>query len=327
MVYNPYIMMGLHDIVKKRREFGGESMPRGEQVLTETKEEFLNFCKSLTKEFKGVMRLYGKINGKLYTAGLLLENGNVIAASFEDIDNETIIFGEEAILQIKERLSGTKGDLEVYAFSDKDMEKVKEGNREALLTHTMPFSYLGLKIRLKMEEWAKKTSPESFVRGEKPEIEELKTEEGFNLVDFARKFPEIFSSKKEEKIQLRREEIPEEKKPLVEFDDIKMERLTELKRRGQMEDLALRRRISKIGKKKPGEKIEDVGKVETSIDKLYKLVQKYKKLKIDNKLSRRLGVSRSQIESWAMILEEHDLVELHYSAIGEPEIRKVKGKV
>ena len=48
-------------------------------------------------------------------------------------------------------------------------------------------------------------------------------------------------------------------------------------------------------------------------------------LKIDNKLARKLGVRRSQIEGWAMILEEHDLVELHYPAIGEPEIRKLRG--
>lgn len=318
--------MGLYDIIKQRKGLDKKSMPRGEQVLTETREEFLDFCKSLSKEFKGVMRLYGETNGKLYTAGLLLENGNVIAASFEDVDNETIIFREEAILQIKERLSGTKGDLEVYAFSDKDMKKVKKENREALLTYAMPFSYLGMKIRSKMEAWAKKISPESFAMGEKPEIEKLKTEEGFNLVDFARRSPKGFLSKKREEMQLRKEEIPEEEKPLVEFGDLKRERLTELKRRRQMEDIALRERMSQIGKKKPGEKIKYVSKVETSIDRLYQLVQKYKKLRIDNKLSRRLGVSRSQIEGWAMILEEHDLVELHYPAIGEPEIRKIRGK-
>lgn len=336
--------MGLYDLIKKREKLKKISkLPNGKQVLTETKEKFLDFCESLTKDFRGVMRLYGKLNGKLYIAGLLLEKGNVIAASFEDVDNEKIIFKEEAISQIKERLSGTKGDLEVYAFNDRDMKKASEGNKEALLISPVPFSSLGMRIRSKIETWAKKTSPESFARGEKPEIKELKTEEGFNLADFAHKFPEIFSSRKGErlelkKVQLKKEEIPEEKEvvsidlskikeSLKEVSDLKKEKLNELKRKRQIEDIALRKKISKITGKGYRETVRDTCKIETSIDKLYQLIQEHNRLKIDNRLVRRLGVSRSQIESWAMILEEHNLVELHYPAIGEPEIRKIKGKV
>ncbi|MEA3254733.1 MAG: DUF2226 domain-containing protein, partial [Candidatus Altiarchaeota archaeon] len=121
--------MGLYDIIKKHSKVGRKREP----VVTKTKEEFRNFCKSLTKEFIGLMCLYGRIDGKLYTAGVLLEGGDITAASFEDVANERISLGEEAIFQIKERLSGTTGDLKVYALSNENMGRVKEENRKALL--------------------------------------------------------------------------------------------------------------------------------------------------------------------------------------------------
>ncbi|MEA3255652.1 MAG: hypothetical protein U9Q22_07435, partial [Candidatus Altiarchaeota archaeon] len=152
-----------------------------------------------------------------------------------------------------------------------------------------------------------------FIGDEK--IEELKTGEGFNLVDFAHKFPFTPRIQKGETLGAKIGVGP----------DLIKERLTKLKRKRRKEDLTLAKRISRIGRKGGGG-IKDVSRVETSIDRLYQLVQRYEKVRIDNKLARRLGVSRSQIENWAVILEEHDLVELHYPAIGEPEIRKIKEK-
>jgi len=191
-------ILEVYKFIKKRGESKKRSeLPEGEQVLTGTKEEFLNFCRSLIKDFKGAMRLYGKLDGKLYTAGLLLEKGNVIAASFEDVYNEEITFKEEATSQIKNRFSGTKGDLEVYAFNDEDMEKARGGNKEALLASPIPLLSLGMKIKSKVKTWAKETVIESVGRGERPEIKELKTEGGFDLVDFAHKFPKFFHQKRD----------------------------------------------------------------------------------------------------------------------------------
>ena len=34
----------------------------------------------------------------------------------------------------------------------------------------------------------------------------------------------------------------------------------------------------------------------------------------------RLKVNKTQLEAWAMILEEHSLLELRYPTIGEPEV-------
>ncbi|MFH0860474.1 MAG: DUF2226 domain-containing protein [Candidatus Altiarchaeota archaeon] len=66
--------------------------------------------------------------------------------------------------------------------------------------------------------------------------------------------------------------------------------------------------------------------IATNIDKLYDIVNKDNVVKINDKLSTQLKVPKTQIEEWAMILEEHNLVELHYPTLGEPEIRKVEKK-
>ena len=55
-------------------------------------------------------------------------------------------------------------------------------------------------------------------------------------------------------------------------------------------------------------------------------------MKINESLASRLKVNKTQIEEWAMILEEHNLLELRYPTIGEPEIvslheeKNVKGE-
>jgi len=88
----------------------------------------------------------------------------------------------------------------------------------------------------------------------------------------------------------------------------------------------LAKRISQIARKKQDEEQKDTVRIETAIDRLYQMVQRYKRIRIDDDLARRLGVSRAQIENWALILEEHKLVELRYPAIGEPEIRALEEK-
>lgn len=98
-----------------------------------------------------------------------------------------------------------------------------------------------------------------------------------------------------------------------------LERLA--KKRG-MVDKEIAERISKLFKKKKPQPKKEGGKVKTSIDSLYEEVKKKKSLKLNQALAKKFGVSKTQLESWAIILEEHGLVKLHYPAIGEPEIRK-----
>lgn len=61
--------------------------------------------------------------------------------------------------------------------------------------------------------------------------------------------------------------------------------------------------------------------VKTPIDELFELVMKKGSLKIKD-AAKAFGVERSQMDAWAKILEDHDLIEIHYPPIGEPEIRK-----
>jgi hypothetical protein len=190
-----------------------------------------------------------------------------------------------------------------------------------------------MKIRSNLESLPssnKKNGYDLLSMMKESDVKALKVEEGFSLVDFARKLSpnqagtkEDFSNALGDEAKQIAKEVVQSPRKVLGISDAKTERFAELKKKRQMEDMALMKRISQITSKKPPESVSEAGKVETSIDRLYKLVEKYKRLRIDNELSEKLGVSRAQIESWAMILEEHNLVELHYPAIGEPEIRKI----
>jgi hypothetical protein len=343
--------MGLYDILKQKRNSEDlekekkTTLPEGEQVVAQTREEFVDFCESLKKEFKGVMKLYNRSEGKKYAAALLLEGGNIIGASFEDMDEKTTAYREDALSQIKKRLSGTRGDLEAYSFSEKDAEKVKKTNQDAVLKNAIPFSSLGMKIKGNIEE---KQCLDYFSLKEGTRVKEMRVEEGFRLTDFARKFslgipesplqkPAILKKEPQREESADRPQSQNDKKgffsslpgiPNIQdgASDLKNERLEALKKKRQMENINLAKRISQITQKGPDVPQKETEKIETAIDKLYQLVQKYKKLKIDDDLARRIGVSRSQIEGWALMLEEHKLVELHYPAIGEPEIRAIEEK-
>jgi len=350
--------MGLYDILKQKKNSDDlekekkATLPEGEQVVAQTREEFIDFCESLKKDFKGVMKLYNRNEGKKYTAALLLDGGEIIGASFEDMDDKKIAYKEDAIVQIKKRLSGTRGDLEAYSFSEKDADKVKKTNQEAVLKSPVPFSSIGMKIKGNIEEkpgfWGKSPSTDYFSPKEGTRIREIRVEEGFRLTDFARKFSLGIPEMPIQKPAIPKKEPPKEesvdhtqsqkdKKGLFSglpgipnipgsTSDAKNERLEALKKKRQMENINLAKRISQITQKKQDVPQKETGKIETAIDKLYQLVQKYKRLKIDDDLARRIGVSRSQIEGWALMLEEHKLVELHYPAIGEPEIRAMEDK-
>jgi hypothetical protein len=350
--------MGLYDILKQKKNSNDSEkekntlLPGGEHVVAQTREEFIDFCESLKKDFKGVMKLYNRNEGKKYTAALLLDGGEIIGASFEDMDDKTIAYKEEAIAQIKNRLSGTRGDLEAYSFTEKDAERVEKTNQETVLKHAVPFSSLGMKIKGNVEEkrvfGMKIPSKDYFSLKEGTTVKEMRVEEGFRLTDFARKFsfgiPEMPLQKpgiqKKEPQKEEKEDHPQiqnEKKGLFSglpgipnntnnASEAKNERLDALKKKRQLENMNLAKRISRITQKKQEGTPKETEKIETSIDRLYQLVQKYKRIKIDDDLARRIGVSRSQIEGWALILEDHKLVELHYPAIGEPEIRVMEEK-
>jgi len=67
-------------------------------------------------------------------------------------------------------------------------------------------------------------------------------------------------------------------------------------------------------------------RVQTNIDKLYEILQDKNTLKVSDALAKKLNVTKRQIIGWAEILEKHGMVELHYSTMGQTEIRMVDKK-
>jgi DNA-binding transcriptional regulator YiaG len=67
--------------------------------------------------------------------------------------------------------------------------------------------------------------------------------------------------------------------------------------------------------------------LETSIDKLYKMLKEKNEMKIKD-IAKEFDVSLETVEEWGKILEDHNLAELHYPAFGDPliKIKKKKNK-
>ena len=61
----------------------------------------------------------------------------------------------------------------------------------------------------------------------------------------------------------------------------------------------------------------------TPIDELLEMVKKNGRIRTKD-AAKRFGVSKSEIEEWGKILEEHGLIEIHYPPVGETELRKKK---
>ncbi len=63
-------------------------------------------------------------------------------------------------------------------------------------------------------------------------------------------------------------------------------------------------------------------KIETSLDTLYDLIGKKGAIRITD-AAKTMHTSAAQVEEWAHVLEAHNLVEIHYPAVGRP-VLKVK---
>ncbi|MCK5016903.1 MAG: hypothetical protein KAS32_07505 [Candidatus Peribacteraceae bacterium] len=59
--------------------------------------------------------------------------------------------------------------------------------------------------------------------------------------------------------------------------------------------------------------------IETNIDRLYEIVRDKGSIKLED-VAKKLKIDEENIEDWARILEEHNLVILHYPPIGDPTI-------
>ncbi len=323
-----------------------------EKIVPETAQELEEVCKSLTSDFMGVMRLHGEMEDQSYTAALLVDKGDIIALSFEHMDTAEITYGASALGEIKSKFVGSKGDLEIFETDEETFNESLTKNVDLLLSPPIRLSSLNIKIRRRIRQPEEKSvlqaiggmlsSPDSDFKNERRQMIDEKRKQKIgkiagviNLIDFARQLTlDPIKAQRFDEIRVKKGEP----KKSSEMDEMKKKRFEELKRQRAgaqkplLNTLSLKSsqaetdKISQTPKiilepsKQPVKTVKEGKKVKTKIDQLYELVESTGRVKINDLLSAKLKVSRTQIEAWAMILEEHELLELHYPTLGEAEI-------
>ena len=339
----------------------------GEPVKPGTEEEFREVCKSLTTDFVGAMRLYGEVDGQSYTAGLLIDKGDIVAVSFEHMDTVEVTFGDDAMREIQTRFAGTKGDLEIFEMNEDDMSESLRPNVNYMISQPVRLSSMRIKIKSRFRPAEQPKGRRSLIGGVKgifsrgdaaakrerrEMVEEMRKRKvgklsgGINLVDFARnlkidplkakRFEELRKQRQKggpalevtpegvtERKAARAEELKLKKSgagvttliPGGGGPKTKQERMDEIRRMKGSDPIEVEK-----DDKTPVKRVQEGKRIETNIDKLYELVKSRGRLKINEALAGKLNVTKAQIEEWAMILEEHNLLELRYPTIGEPEI-------
>jgi hypothetical protein len=66
----------------------------------------------------------------------------------------------------------------------------------------------------------------------------------------------------------------------------------------------------------------DTRALKTGIDSLYSLVKDSKNIS-SAKAARKLGVSEEMVSEWANIMEEHEMLRIHYPIFGKPSLRSM----
>ena len=314
--------MGLRDKVKERKGSKPEDKVKAKKVVAETPEQFHKTVEELKTGFEGIMLLSGDMDGDDFNASFLVKDGLIYGVTLEYLD--TTMQGNEAWMVIENKLPGSKGGMDLFQFDEGDFEIAVKQNDKAMLDKPVPISSTGLKIKYLMDKWAE-SKKDSKGRISMPHIPGLfKEKKSFNLLELAKAQDPY--KKKTGTIYDKLLEPGSKGTPnlLAGLGAISGKDEMEKLKRKRAKDLEKEQIIGKIKvspEKEKKKKIVGGKKVHTPIDRLLELVRKKKKVKIDDQLAKKLGVKRSQIEEWSIILEDHHLVELHYSAIGDSEIR------
>jgi hypothetical protein len=338
-------------------------LPRGKNLKPDKIENFFEICRQLDSEFTGALRLRGIVDRRVYTADLLVDVGTIIAASFNFVGSNETLLRDAALDFIKNNLSGSSGKLDIFEFDSGEMRRSIESNPSALLEEEVKVHDLGVKIKStivrkapgaglfeKIAGFIKKPSSERKTE----RVNEIKSlrdgfrrQEEWGELDFGRQ--SIGGGEAEE---MRGMGVPQAEAPYPSAPSVKaseaegapsieeetgvktppaagVEAARKEERLQKIKESRLKKiseRITLEGEARNVKKIVEGMKVKTTIDKLYELVLDKGAVKINDELAQKLGVSKTQIEEWAMVLEEHNLAELHYPAIGEPEIKKMHEK-
>lgn len=199
-----------------------------------------------------------------------------------------------------EKSGNEKEIIPIKAKLEKPKEMTKEENKALEDQYTKMVS-----------EGNKEESSFREIRKQKREEERyLKKREKMKLREESlRRKEELKAKKREEK----------EKRKLVRAQK-RIERYKERKQilLSEREKLEQRKELLEYGKKMAAKK-ED----ETDLDQLYDFVQKFGLIKL-NEIMEIFGVSKEVATRWMGIFEQSKLAEIHYPAMGIPELRRIK---
>lgn len=96
---------------------------------------------------------------------------------------------------------------------------------------------------------------------------------------------------------------------------------------GVMNLMIGKKNITKVIKKVLGSKKDLIIKTsevyKTDIDRAYELIQEKGSINI-KEVMKKFSINKKECEDWAEILEQNDLIEIHYPAFGEAELRVKK---
>jgi len=278
-------------------------LPEGKPLTLEEAELFIKSREERNK-FKGAIKMKGKTADKTYSLELVMRDGAIAVMEVDEGGKTTA--GDKALEEVK-KFGGSEGDLKLLRFNTQESENAIKDNPEAVLQKRIVLEEFRIRIRpaTQKEEASEKKGMLNAVKvllspGAGPPL------------------------KKEFKGQFKLEFKEEPEKKEGGFD-VKQALIARIKDRrfGRLTEKLLAKRREKRTEDK---EIVEGEVVETSIDKLFNLIDKRNKVKINENLAKELGVSKQRIEEWAVILEEHNLVTINYPPLGEPEITRKERK-
>ncbi len=159
-------------------------LPRGECIISEKIANFEAVYKKLPEDFRGVIRIFMKFEGRLHRGDILIDDGNILGVSLDDLDNSTSSYGEEALEEIKNKAPRSIGDVDVYKFGEIEMSLAIDSNERILFRHVIPLDRLGVEKvvveekKRREEEERRKREEEEKKRREEESIEKWREELG-----------------------------------------------------------------------------------------------------------------------------------------------------
>ncbi|MDD5111003.1 MAG: hypothetical protein PHG85_00490 [Candidatus Altiarchaeota archaeon] len=316
-------------------------LPYGEPLTLEEAQVFAMSRKG-RQTFNGLMRMHGSIEGKAYTTELLIAEGEVVALELS-IEGAEPVYKEAAFEQIK-NLAGSEGDLKILRFHQEDMHMTLSSNSKAVLENRIPLETFKIRIKTAPAESQQtedegKAGSQDRPGGQLPE-QPFEENKAFDTMKKSLGIKEVPLKQKGGFFDAMRSMLGTSgPKPRPEFRGrFRLEPAAQPPQSNPKQDLIARIKERRFGmltekllQKRAEQKVQEASKtegvmVETTIDKLFNLVDKRDKVKINDALAHEIGISKEKLEEWAVILEEHNLVTINYHTIGEPEITKKQKK-